>query len=67
MLYGIITLSIVFIITILSGIIYGCMICIKKLKFKYRQFRNQGQIERNPQQIQLRLLPESVQNFSSFN
>ena len=67
MLYGFITLGSVFSLVILAGIVCVCMKCIKILKFRYRQFRNQRQVERNPQQIGLRLLPDSVQNFSSFN
>ena len=66
-LYGIISLSTVFIIIITIVTVYFGVKCIKILKFRHRQLRNQRQMTRNPQQIQLRLLPESVQNFSSFN
>ena len=66
-LYGLIGLSTVFIIVIAVGIVYLCVKCVKFLKFRHRQFRNQREMERNPQPIQLRLLPDSVQNFSSFN
>ena len=62
MLYGFITLGSVVSLVILTGIVCVCMKCIKILKF-----RNQRQVERNPQRIGLRLLPDSVQNFSSFN
>ena len=57
----------IFSIVILSGIVYVCVKCIKLMKLKHRQVRNHREMERNPQAIQLRLLPESVQNFSSFN
>ena len=66
-LYGFITLGSVLGLAILAGIVCLCIKCIKILKFRYRHFRNQRQVERNPQQIGLRLLPGSVENFSSFN
>ena len=47
--------------------VYVCVKCIKVIKLKHRQVRNNREMERNPQAFQLRLLPESVQNFSSFN
>ena len=65
--YGIILFSGIFSIIILSGIVYVCVKCIKIIKLKQRQVRNNREMERNPQAFQLRLLPESVQNFSSFN
>ena len=65
--YGIISFSGIFSIVILAGIVYGCVKCIKLIKLKHRQVTNHREMERNPQEIQLRLLPESVQNFSSFN
>ena len=65
--YGIISFIGIFSIVILSGIVYVCVKCIKFIKLKHRQVRNHREMERNPQAIQLRLLPESVQNFSSFN
>ena len=65
--YGIISFSGIFSIVILSGIVYVCVKCIKLNKLKHRQVRNNRGMKRNPQAIQLRLLPESVQNFSSFN
>ena len=65
--YGIISFRGIFSIVILSGIVYVCVKCIKLIKLKHRQVRNHREMERNPQAIQLRLLPESVQNFSSFN
>ena len=66
-MYVIITLSSVFFLLFTVGFVYGCVKCIKFLQFKHRQFRNQREIERNPQHFQLHLLPDSVQNFSSFN
>ena len=66
-MYVIITLSSIFLLFFLFGIVYGCVKCKKILKFKYRQFRNQREVERTPQHFQLHLLPDSVQNFSSFN
>ena len=65
--YGIILFIGIFSIIILSGIVYVCVKCIKLIKLKHRQVRNNREMERNPQAIQLRLLPESVQNFSSFS
>ena len=65
--YGIISFIGIFSIVILSGIVYVCVKCIKLIKLKHRQVRNHREMERNPLAIQLRLLPESVQNFSSFN
>ena len=65
--YGIILFIGIFSIIILSGIVYVCVKCIKLIKLKHRQVRNNREMERNPQAFQLRLLPESVQNFSSFN
>ena len=65
--YGIISFIGIFSIVILSGIVYVCVKCIKLVKLKHRQVRNHREMERNPQAIQLRLLPESVQNFPSFN
>ena len=65
--YGIISFIGIFSIIILSGIVYVCVKCIKLIKLKHRQVRNNREMERNPQAFQLRLLPESVQNFSSFN
>ena len=65
--FGIISFSGIFSIVILSGIVYVCVKCIKLIKLKHRQVMNNREMERNPQAFQLRLLPESVQNFSSFN
>ena len=65
--YGIISFIGIFSIVILSGIVYVCVKCIKLIKLKHRKVRNHREMERNPQAIQLRLLPESVENFSSFN
>ena len=65
--YGIISFIGIFSIVILSGNVYVCVKCIKLIKLKHRQVRNHRELERNPQAIQLRLLPKSVQNFSSFN
>ena len=65
--YGIISFIGIFSIVILSGIVYVCVKCIKLIKLKHRQVMNNREMERNPQAFQLRLLPESVQNFSSFN
>ena len=65
--YGIILFIGIFSIIILSAIVYVCVKCIKLIKLKHRQVMNNREMERNPQAFQLRLLPESVQNFSSFN
>ena len=65
--YGIISFIGIFSIVILSGIVYVCVKCIKLIQLKLKQVRNHREMERNLQAIQLRLLPESVQNFSSFN
>ena len=65
--YGITSFIGIFSIVILSGIVYVCVKCIKLIKLKHRQVMNNREMERNPQAFQLRLLPESVQNFSSFN
>ena len=65
--YGIISFIGIFPIVILSGIVNVCVKCIKLIKLKHRQVMNNREMERNPQAFQLRLLPESVQNFSSFN
>ena len=63
----IVTLSTGYIIGIICGAVYGCVRCIKVLKFKHRQIRNERGVNRNAQHFQLRLLPDSVQNFSSYN
>ena len=65
--YGILSFIGIFSIVILSGIVYVCVKCIKLIKLKHRQVMNNREMERNPQAFQLKLLPESVQNFSSFN
>ena len=65
--YGIISFIGIFSIVILSGIVYVCVKCIKLIKLKHRQVMNNREMERNPEAFQLRLLPESVHNFSSFN
>ena len=64
MLHGIIALGSGYIIAIICAVCFICTRCIQFLKFRHRQFRNQREIERNPEPIQLRLLPQSVQCLS---
>ena len=61
-LYGIIILlSFGYILLLFGGIIYGCVKCIKFTKLKWRQFRQQKEMEKELGPIQLRLLNSSIQ------
>ena len=53
MLYGLIILSSEYIIAMICCIVCVCVKCVKFLKFRHRQFRNQREIERMSEPIQL--------------
>ena len=53
MLYGLIILSSGYIIAMICCIVCVCVKCVKFLKFRHRQFRNQREIERMSEPIQL--------------
>ena len=56
MLKGVIALGTGYIIAILCCVVCLCVKCVKFLRFRYRQFRNQREIERLPEPIQMNLL-----------
>ena len=56
MLKGVIALGSGYIIAIICCVVCMYIKCTKFLKFRYRQFRNQREIERMPEPIQLNLL-----------
>ena len=53
MLYGLIILSSGYIIAMICCIVCVCVKCVKFVKFRHRQFRNQREIERMSEPIQL--------------
>ena len=56
MLKAVIALGTGYIIAIICCFVCVSVKCVKYLKFRYRQFRNQREVERMPEPIQLNLL-----------
>ena len=56
MLKAVIALGTGYIIAIICCFVCVSVKCVKFLKFRYRQFRNQREVERMPEPIQLNLL-----------
>ena len=66
MLYGVITLGSGYILFMLCCTVCVTIKCVKCLKLRCRQYRNQRDLERreNPLTIQMSLLPRTVENLS---
>ena len=56
MLKGVIALGTGYILAIICCVVCLCDKCVKFLRFRYRQFRNQREIQRLPEPIQMNLL-----------
>ena len=56
MLKAVIALGTGYIIAIICCFVCVSVKCVKYLKFRYRQLRNQREVERMPEPIQLNLL-----------
>ena len=56
MLKGVIALGTGYILAIICCVVCLSVKCVKFLRFRYRQFRNQREIERLPEPIQMNLL-----------
>lgn len=61
---GVIALGTGYIIAIICCTIFVCVKCFNCLKNRHRQFRNQREMERIPEPIQLRLLSQNLNNLS---